>query len=101
MYTKPSRITLNYTSLTNYILESDVYNSKLLYLLSDPNISRVDYTITVSEYRPDLIAKDFYGSVDYLPYVILSAGLGLEQYRKGAVISLVPKDILDSFIKGL
>lgn len=101
MHTKPDRITRNITSLTNYISENDIYNSKLLYLLSDPTINRVSYQITVSEYRPDLIAQDFYGSTEYLPYVLLSTGLGLEQYKKGLVISLIPKETIDSLISSI
>lgn len=101
MYSKSDRIIGNTTYLSNYILENDIYNSKLLYLLSDPNIDRVSYEIVVSEFRPDLVAIDFYGSADYTPYVILSSGLGLEQFRKGTLISLIPKVKLDSIINSI
>lgn len=101
MYTKSDRIIRNQTELSNYISNIDIYNSKLLYQLSDPNLERVSYEIVVSEYRPDLIAKEFYGSTDYTPYVLLSSGLKLEHLKKGAVISLIPKDVLDNIIKSI
>ena len=101
MYTKSDRIIRNQTELSNYIPNTDVYNSKLLYHLSDPNLEKVSFEIKVSEYRPDLIAKEFYGSTDYTPYILLSSGLKLEHLEKGAVISLIPKDILDNIIKSI
>ena len=101
MYTKSGKIIKNQTEISNYILDTDIYNSKLLYQLSDPNLEKVSFEIKIYEYRPDLIAKEFYGSTDYTPYVLLSSGLKLEHLKKGAVISLVPKNILDNIIKSI
>lgn len=101
MYKKESRIISNVSEFSNYLKGSDVYNSKLLYRLSDPEIDRVSYEITTYEYRPDLIAIDFYGSIDYLPYVILNSGIGLEQFTKGTVIKLIPKETILGIINSL
>lgn len=86
-------------NLGNYIEDFDVYNSLLLLRMSDTSIEREYYQITTYEYRPDLIAKDYYGSEDYMPYVILQAGLSLDGYTKGRYISLIPKGVLDSLIE--
>ena len=101
MYKKESRIKGNTTELGNYISGSDVYNSTILYKLSDPEIEKVPYEIKTYAFRPDLIAIDFYGSSDYLPYVLLSSGIGLEQYRKGTIIKLIPKEIINNIINNL
>lgn len=92
MYTRDTKISTTEGTISPYVDGIDVYNSKLLYLLSDPTIERDSYEIVVYEYRPDLIAKDYYGSEEYLPYVILSTGLRLNQFKKGMVISLIKKD---------
>jgi hypothetical protein len=99
MFTKESKISSLGGELVPFIDGIDLYNSKLLYLLSDPSVERSAYEITVHEYRPDLIAKDFYGSEDYLPYVILSTGLSLPQFKKGVVLSLITKSSISSILK--
>lgn len=99
MYTKSSEIIISSNLLVNYIEKFDVYNSKLLYKLADPSIEKTLYEITVNEYRPDLIAFDFYGSAEYLPYVLISSGMTLDQLKRGTIIKLIPKAQLDSIIK--
>lgn len=99
MYTRESKISSSDSNITPYIDGIDIYNSKLLYLLSDPSVERESYEITVYEYRPDLIAKDFYGSEDYLPYVILSTGLRLSQFNKGRILSLITKEEINRLYK--
>ena len=99
MFRRYTKIVENSIKPVNYIENSDIYNSSLIYELTNPNIEKVNYEITVYEYRPDLIAEQFYGSKDYLPYIFLSSGVTLEQLKKGNIIKLIPKDILDNIIK--
>lgn len=99
MFKKYNKIVENSNNLSNYINETDVYNSNILYTITNPNVEKVSYEITVHEYRPDLIAEQFYGSKDYMPYVLLSAGVRLEQLKKGSIIKLIPKSVLDDIIK--
>ena len=102
MYTKSNNIIVSSSSnLSNYINNIDIYNSQLLYILSDPTIEKILYEISVYEYRPDLIAEDYYGSVNYLPYVLISSGMSLDQLKKGTVIKLIPKTVLDNIIKSI
>ena len=101
MYKKESRIVGNTVELGNYISGTDVYNSTVLYKLSDPNIEKVSYEITTCAFRPDLISIDFYGTVDYMPYVILSSGIGLEQFTKGTVLKLIPKETINNIINNI
>ena len=101
MYNKSNAIIVSSNQLVNYIYDFDVYNSMLLYKLSDPTIEKNLYEINLYEYRPDLIAKDFYGSVEYLPYVLISSGMSLDQLKKGTVIKLIPKKILDNILKNI
>ena len=101
MFNKSNNTVVSSNLLVNYIDNVDVYNSKLLYKLSNPVIEKIPFEITVHEYRPDLIAQDFYGSIEYLPYVLISSGMSLEQLKKGVVIKLIPKTTLDRIIKSL
>lgn len=98
MFKKESKIINTKQNLGNYISGHDVYNSELLVRLADPSIQREYYEITTYEYRPDLIAKDYYGSASYEGFVVLLAGIGLENYRLGAVLSLIPKTTLDRIL---
>ena len=98
MFSKDSKIINNKENLKNYISGYDIYNSTLLVQLSDPSVQRVTYEITTYEFRPDLIALDFYGSINYEGLVVLQAARGLETYTKGSVISLIPKSILDKIL---
>lgn len=101
MFNKSNNTIVSSSLLVNYIDNVDVYNSKLLYKLSNPAVEKIPFEITVHEYRPDLIAQDFYGSIEYLPYVLISSGMSLEQLKKGVVIKLIPKTTLDRIIKSL
>lgn len=98
MYTKNSTIISNKNELANYISGFDVYNSSLLVSLSDPRIERTMYTITAYEYRPDLIAEDFYGDTSYQGLLMLQSGTSLVGYQRGYVLSLIPKLTLDNIL---
>ena len=101
MYNKNRIILAQKEHLGNYIEGFDVYNSLLLLRLSDTSLTRDLYQIKTYEYRPDLIAKDYYGSESYLEYILLQGGIAIQSYRKGVVLRLIPKDILDSIIESV
>ena len=92
-------ISINKYGLENYLEESDIYNSKLLNMLSeDPSIERIPYRIEQYEYRPDLICKDFYGSLDYYGLFLLTCGVSIDDFWLGNIIYLIPKGILNTFV---
>ena len=96
MYVKSNKIITSKESLCNYIDGIDIYNSKLLMMLQDPSYEKIYYEIKTSQYRPDLIAQDVYGSVNYMGLVILQAGIGLESYKRGTRITLLsPTDLFN------
>lgn len=102
MYTRPSKISSGTPEVFDFISkERGVYDSLLLHKLSDPLLPREKYEIKASPYRPDLIAEDFYGSVEYMDLVVLQAAIGLQDYRIGTIISLIPKKILDLIISNI
>ena len=101
MYSKENRIFSGTSKLENYIEDTDIYNSKLLFFLGDPNIQRTDYTILNYQYRPDLIARDFYGDVSYSSFIILQTGLPLSFFTIGRTIQLIPKDTLENILNSL
>lgn len=101
MYTKKDRIISSKTDLSNYIEGVDVYNSELLTKLQDPSLNRDLYEITVFQYRPDLIAKDYYGSDKYVGLVMVQNGIGLSDYKKGTVLTLIGKTDLDQIINNM
>ena len=101
MYRKSTNITMNKQDLSNYIEEYDIYNSSLLLRLQDPSIVKEDYLITTNSYRPDLIAADYYGSPDYLGIMMMTTSLELKDYKKGNILSLIPKSTIDSIINSL
>lgn len=95
-------LSVNKYGIENYIEGTDIYNSKLQNLLAlDPSIVRVPYEIEQYEYRPDLICKDFYGSLDYYGLFLLTCGIELEDFRLGNTIYLIPKGILNTFIASI
>ena len=98
MYTRPPRIYDNLTGLQNYIEGTDVYNSKLLFLLSQPGLETKSYEIK-EPYRTDLIAQDFYGSTDYADYVLLQTKLPISELKPGLIIDLITKRQLDSILR--
>ena len=97
MYTRPPIIYADLRGLENYIEGSDVYNSKLLFLLSEPGLSTSTYTIK-EPYRTDLIAKDFYGDVRYEDYVILQTKLPISSLKSGLQIELLDKNEIDNIL---
>lgn len=101
MYTKSSKIISNKQNLSNYFESFDVYNSSLLIYLNDPQIEREVYELTTYEFRPDLIAKDYYGSENYEGLVILMSAIGLENYKKGSKLFLIPKATLDNILNNI
>lgn len=101
MYTKKDVIISNKENLSNYIDGIDVYNSSILVYLNNPIIERESYEITAYEYRPDLIAEDYYGSVSYAGLLMLQAARGLETYKQGAILKLIPKRILDNILSNI
>ena len=101
MYSKTNKIFSGLSKIENYIQENDVYNSKLLFLLSDPTIEREEYEIIVYQYRPDKIAEDFYGDSSYEGLLILQAAIPLSSYTKGTILHLIPKDTLDLILSSL
>ncbi len=98
MYSKANKIISDKAELSNYIEGFDVYNSQLIEKMKDPDLPKVMYEITVYEYRPDLIAQDFYGSDAYTALILLQNGVGLEFYTKGAVLELIPKSAIDNIL---
>lgn len=101
MYTKKNQILSGVSELANYIDGYDVYNSSLLERLHDPSIQKEDYEITVYQYRPDLIAADYYRDSKYTGILMLQVGISLESYTKGVTIKLIPKTTLDEILRQL
>ena len=93
MYTKPSRIYTNIKNLENYINGADVYNSLLLFYLQDPSLETEEY-IVKTPYRVDIIAEEFYGDVDYEPFVILQIKTPINKVTRGRSFSLITKEEL-------
>lgn len=100
MYTKEQKIQ-NSTNLGNYIEGFDVYNSLFLQKISDPSLEREKYQITVHEFRPDLMAQDFYGSAEYMGILLVQARVDLKSLKRGVVLELLPKKTIDNIISGM
>lgn len=98
MFTSSNRITNNKLDPSNYIEDYDVYNSILIDKLRDPSITRSSYVINTYEFRPDLIARDFYGDSKYMGIMMLSLSLDLSQYTKGTVLEMIPKASIDAIV---
>jgi hypothetical protein len=101
MYKSAGKLTSDINSLNNYVEGFDVYNSSFLRLLNKPGVEKVDYLITVYEYRPDLIAKDIYGDSGYEGILMAQMNIGLESYTRGTYLKVIPKEIIDEFIKSM
>lgn len=101
MYTKEPRLIGEKENLSNYVEGVDVYNSLFLHILADPNINKLPYQITVHEYRPDLIAKDIYGSTSYMGILMAQIGIGLDQLTRGTVLFVLSKETIDALIKNI
>ena len=98
MYKKKKNISTYSLELGNYIEGFDLYNAQIMDMLRDKYKERVPYEIRTYEYRPDLIAKDIYGSENYTGLFLLTCGVGLSGLKKGAVLSILPKDVVDNII---
>ena len=101
MYTKEQKIQNSLTNLSNYIEGFDVYNSLFLQKISDPTLEREKYHITVHEFRPDLMAQDFYGSAEYMGILLVQARVDLKSLKRGVVLELLPKKTIDNIISGM
>lgn len=101
MYQKANRIINSTRDLSNYIDSFDVYGSEFFYRLSDPTVEREEYIITTYQYRPDLIALDYYKDASYEGILMLLCGRDLASYTRGAVLRLIPKKTIDSIISDL
>lgn len=101
MYTKEQKIQNSLTNLSNYIEGFDVYNSLFLQKISDPTLEREKYQITVHEFRPDLMAQDFYGSSEYMGILLVQARVDLKSLKRGVVLELLPKTTIDNIISGM
>lgn len=101
MFKRQKRIISSNKELSNYIEGVDIYNSELLSKLLDPRVERETYTIKASNFRPDRIAEDFYGSSEYMPFVIVQSRLPLPKIREGVEISLIPKNKLDNILQNI
>lgn len=101
MFKRNKRIISNKLEIGNYVEEFDIYNSLFLKRLLDPSNTREKYKITLYEYRPDLIAKDYYGSEDYMAILLIETGKELGDFKKGEYLDLIPKDIVDSILESM
>lgn len=101
MYSKSKVISSSKKDLSNYIEGYDLYNARLIDLLRDKDGERVNYTISQYEFRPDLIALEVYGDAEYMGFLYLAAGLPLESYTKGTVLSIYPKNVIEGIINSL
>jgi hypothetical protein len=101
MYNKPTKYAYTREELANYIEGNDVYNSSFLSIISSNAYPRTTYIITEYEFRPDLIAKELYGSTTYEGILILQTGLPLEGFKKGTALSVLSKASLDSILNSL
>lgn len=98
MYKRKNLSTSIY-GIESYIEGNDIYNSKLQNILaSDSSILRVPYRIEQYEYRPDLICKDYYGSLDYYGLFLLTCGAEIDDFWLGNVLYLIPKGILNTIV---
>ena len=101
MYTRANKVSSGIEDVVNYIYGYDVYNSKLIEQLRDPSLPREQYEIKTFEYRPDLIAKAFYGSTNYEGLLMIQTGSTLTNFKKGVTLNLIPKSNLDSLLRSI
>lgn len=101
MYTKPQRLISKIENLGNYVEGFDIYNSKFLSMILDPKIEKINFTIQTSEYRPDLVAKRFYGDESYMGLVIVQSRKSLNEFKEGTTIQLIPKNKLDELLRNV
>lgn len=102
MFKKRINLVSKREELSNYVEGADLYNSELLTILNHPKMERtVQYVINTHEFRPDLIAKDIYGSEEYMGILMLQLGFNLEDFYRGRSIYVIPKNKLDKIIFSL
>ena len=101
MYKSNKSVTSGIWNLTNYIDGSDIYNAYIIQELQRPDLSREMYEIKNYKYRPDLVAKDYYGSENYTGLVLLQTGLTLSNFKRGVILNLIRKDDLDRILRNL
>jgi hypothetical protein len=101
MYKKQQKILSFSSNLSNYVEGSDIYNSYLLQRISDSSLTRELYQITTYEFRPDLIAQDFYGDANYMGILLAQIKIGVMDLKRGVVLSLLPKNTIDNIIENL
>lgn len=100
MFKQNKTIKSNKTELANFIEGQDIFNSYLIAEMNKPGQEYTIYTIT-SNYRPDLVAKEFYGSEDYLGILLLQASPSLAAFKKGSTIKLLSKETIDEILTRL
>lgn len=101
MYTKAGTIQASKYDFSNYIEGYDVYNSKIIELVKEHEDEKVDYLITTMDYRPDLIAQELYGDTKFVAFLMITTALGLEGYKKGTTIRVLPRRVFDEIINSL
>lgn len=98
MYRKPKRISGPSLRFENYVSGYDLYDSLILKELGNQDITRETYVITKYEFRPDLIARDIYGSSEYMWALMMQCSISLEDYKIGQVLTVLPKSYIESII---
>ena len=53
------------------------------------------------DYRPDLIAQELYGDTKFVAFLMITTALGLEGYKKGTTIRVLPRRVFDEIINSL
>lgn len=99
MYKSRNSITNSIWDLSNYIDNIDTYNAILLQELKRPDLTREQYEIKTYQYRPDLIAKDFYENEGYMGLILLQTGLTLTNFKRGVILNLIVKDELNKLLR--
>lgn len=93
-----NRTSNSFHELNQYIEGRDVFNSYMVRKLNDPSLVKTSYVITRYEYRPDLIAKDIYGSADYCGLLMSQCRISLSSYKRGTVLKVISKEDLNKIV---
>lgn len=100
MFAQNKTINSNKVELANFIEDKDIFNSLLLEEMHKPGLIRHLHKVTTN-YRPDLVAIEFYGSEDYLGILLLQVSPSLSSFKKGSELYLLPKETIDDIITKL
>lgn len=100
MFKQNKTLNSSKVELANFIEEQDIFNSLLMEKMNVPGLVRVLHKVS-SNYRPDLVAKDFYGSAEYMGILLLQVNPSLTEFKKGNELRLLPKETIDNIITGL